>query len=174
MFSGLDDVKKTLKDFKITNSYDNSQVFTLNNADGDGTEDSPYTWTLEGVPVGTSVEFTESGYTAEGYNVEVKINKTAVEGDPTAKATVAEGDPVTVAFTNTYEQKLGNVEVTKVFSGVKGLPDRFQITNTYNGDVFTLKNASGTGTADDPYRWTSSDWWRNLPQTSQKIIRNNK
>ena len=42
-------------------------------------------------------------------------------------------------FTNTYEHKLGNVEVTKVFSGVKGLPDRFQITNTYNGDVFTLK-----------------------------------
>ena len=37
---------------------------------------------------------------------------------------------------------------------MKGLPDRFQITNTYNGDVFTLKNASGTGTADDPYRWT--------------------
>lgn len=67
---------------------------------------------------------------------------------------------------NTYEHKLGNVEVTKVFSGVKGLPDRFQITNTYNGDVFTLKNASGTGTADDPYRWTIE----NVPDKTEIIF----
>ena len=92
MFSGLGDVKKTLKDFRITNTYDTSKEFTLDNAAGDGTEESPYTWTLEGVPVGTSVQFTEIGYTAKGYNVEVKINKTAVEGEPTAEATVADGD----------------------------------------------------------------------------------
>ena len=163
VFSGLGDVKKTLKDFKITNTYDTSKEFTLDNAAGDGTEESPYTWTLEGVPVGTSVEFTEIGYTAKGYNVEVKINKTAVEGEPTAEATVADGDPTTVAFTNTYEQKLGNVEVTKVFSGVKGLPDGFQITNDYNEDVFTLENASGEGTAENPYKWTI----KNVPDETE-------
>ena len=53
-----------------------------------------------------------------------------------------------------------------MFSGVKGLPDRFQITNTYNGDVFTLKNASGTGTADDPYRWTIE----NVPDKTEIIF----
>ena len=163
VFSGLGDVKKTLKDFKITNTYDTSKEFTLDNAAGDGTEESPYTWTLEGVPVGTTVEFTEIGYTAKGYNVEVKINKTAVEGEPTAEATVADGDPTTVAFTNTYEQKLGNVEVTKVFSGVKGLPDGFQITNDYNEDVFTLENASGEGTAENPYKWTI----KNVPDETE-------
>ena len=163
VFSGLGDVKKTLKDFRITNTYDTSKEFTLDNAAGDGTEESPYTWTLEGVPVGTSVEFTEIGYTAKGYNVEVKINKTAVEGEPTAEATVADGDPTTVAFTNTYEQKLGNVEVTKVFSGVKGLPDGFQITNDYNEDVFTLENASGEGTAENPYKWTI----KNVPDETE-------
>ena len=162
-FSGLGDVKKTLKDFKITNTYDTSKEFTLDNAAGDGTEESPYTWTLEGVPVGTTVEFTEIGYTAKGYNVEVKINKTAVEGEPTAEATVADGDPTTVAFTNTYEQKLGNVEVTKVFSGVKELPDGFQITNDYNEDVFTLENASGEGTAENPYKWTI----KNVPDETE-------
>ena len=49
---------------------------------------------------------------------------------------------------------------------MKGLPDRFQITNTYNGDVFTLKNASGTGTADDPYRWTIE----NVPDKTEIIF----
>lgn len=49
---------------------------------------------------------------------------------------------------------------------MKGLPDRFQITNTYNGDVFTLKNASGTGTADDPYRWTI----KNVPDKTEIIF----
>ena len=45
-----------LKDFQITNTYDTSKEFTVDNAAGDGTAREPYTWTLENVPVGTEVE----------------------------------------------------------------------------------------------------------------------
>ena len=148
-FSGLE---KLPKDFQITNSF-NEEVFKVKDASGTGTAEDPYKWTIENVPVGTPVTFTESGYDAEGYNL--TINGTAsAEADKTVTATAEEGKTVSAGFTNEYSQKVGSVQVTKAFSGLEKLPKDFQITNSFNKEVFTVDNASGKGTADDPYTWT--------------------
>ena len=64
-----------------------------------------------------------------------------------------------VEVTNTYENEMGAVKVTKSFSGVDSLPTGFQISNSYNDTVFTVgsENMTGTGTADDPYVWILDD-----------------
>ena len=60
-----------------------------------------------------------------------------------------------VEVTNTYENVMGAVKVTKSFSGVDNLPTGFQIANSYNDTVFKVNSESmtGSGTADDPYVW---------------------
>ena len=60
-----------------------------------------------------------------------------------------------VEVTNTYENEMGAVKVTKSFSGVDSLPTEFQISNNYNDTVFTVSSTgmTGTGTAADPYVW---------------------
>ena len=56
------------------------------------------------------------------------------------------------------KEKNGSIQVKKSFSGVNALPEGFQITNSYNEDVvFTVDNASGSGTEADPYVWTIPD-----------------
>jgi len=94
--------------FKITNSYDD-QEFTISNATGT----NPYTWTLSGVEGGTTVTFTESGATVNGYNLNVTSNGTVIEG-ATVSATVIAGDIVTAPIVNTYEQKTIDVTLKKV------------------------------------------------------------
>ena len=50
------------------------------------------------------------------------------------------------------------LQVTKAFSGVEGLPEGFQIKNSFNDTVFTVGNkTSGTGKANDPYTWVIED-----------------
>ena len=60
------------------------------------------------------------------------------------------------AGTITNTEKVGKVEVTKVFDGITAseIPGGFEITNDYNDDKFTKANASsGAGTSASPYKW---------------------
>ena len=63
-----------------------------------------YTWTIEGLPIGTEVSFTESGYSVGGYTWAGTVKgptDTAAKAGTSGKAKVtSEGE--TVAFTNTY------------------------------------------------------------------------
>lgn len=63
----------------------------------------PYTWTINGLPIGTEVTFTESGYGIAGYNVTstVAVNGGENTNGVTGKTSAAT-EPGTVAFENTY------------------------------------------------------------------------
>lgn len=101
-------------------------------------------------PTATTVAFKDK----EGND----IKDTAAEGvNQTTASLNATGQKVEV--TNTYENEMGAVKVTKSFSGVDSLPTGFQISNSYNDTVFTVgsENMTGTGTADDPYVWILDD-----------------
>ena len=124
-FSGVDALPA---DFRITNSYD-EQVFTVANATGT----NPYTWTLSGIADGTTVTFTESGTTVNGYDLEVSANGTVVSGF-TVSASVVAGETVTAALVNTYSPKTVSVTLKKV--------DKDDVNNTnpdlLKGAAFTL------------------------------------
>ncbi|MBR3646072.1 MAG: hypothetical protein IKN54_06600, partial [Lachnospiraceae bacterium] len=142
--------------FKITNDY-NTDEFTVSNAtSGSGTTADPYKWVIENVPVGTKVKFTESGYAKDGYTVTINSKEATAANAEIESAEVNETSAVTVEYVNAYTQKVGNVEVTKVFDGISGtdIPATFKITNDYNTDEFTVTNAtSGSGTSASPYKW---------------------
>ena len=61
---------------------------------------------------------------------------------------------ITNTTTGTPTPKTGDITVTKSFVGVSAdeIPDGFKITNDYDGQEFTLANATGT----NPYTWTLS------------------
>ncbi len=78
-------------------------VTVTEDAAGTGTDQAPFLWTISGLPLGTAVTFTESGYGISGYNtlttvVDADGTRT---GDASGTATAA-AVPGTVAFTNAY------------------------------------------------------------------------
>lgn len=155
------DIKDRLSFTVKNNTTKEENTYTLNNfAEDNGV------WKLELDTVAGGYTVTETVTDVTGVvlrSVSYTIDGGAAVAGQVATVDVKKNQTTTVAFTNTYEQKLGNVEVTKVFSGVKGLPDGFQITNDYNEDVFTLENASGEGTAENPYKWTI----KNVPDETE-------
>ena len=161
-FSGLE---KLPEGFQITNNY-NKDVFTVKNAEGKGTAEDPYKWTIKNVPEKTEITFTESGYEVSGYEVTINQKATTDAEAGIVKATVVDKETVGAEFTNEYRRKLGNVRVTKVFSGIGELPESFQITNNINNTVFNVENASGKGTAEEPYTWTLE----NVPDKTEVIF----
>ena len=162
VFSGLENLPEG---FQITNNY-NKDVFTVKNAEGKGTAEDPYKWTIKNVPEKTEITFTESGYEVSGYEVTINQKATTDAEAGIVKATVVDKETVGAEFTNEYRRKLGNVRVTKVFSGIGELPESFQITNNINNTVFNVENASGKGTAEEPYTWTLE----NVPDKTEVIF----
>ena len=145
--------------FNITNNY-NASVFTYANADNAGSADgitTPYEWTINNIPVHTTVEFTENNANVTNYTLTAVANPADYTCAAIVKDTVS-----TVTINNTYVLDTGSVKVTKLFSGLttSQLPNTFQITNDYNASVFTFANADNAGTADGvtiPYEWTILD-----------------
>lgn len=131
-FSGMDALPE---DFKINYSWSygaKSGHGTLKVADstGNGSAESPYTWTVSGVPIGAEVTFTESGYTVDGYIVTVTGSGTA-EDKTTATATAQE-TPKTVCFVNKYEKS--SFDASTTISGRKEIKGR----NMTDQDVFSF------------------------------------
>ena len=77
--------------FQITNDY-NEDVFTLENASGEGTAENPYKWTIKNVPDETEITFTESGYDVTGYDVTINGQATTDAEAGTVKVTIAENE----------------------------------------------------------------------------------
>lgn len=150
LFDGITEIPVT---FSISNDYD-STVFTLSNADNAGTADGltvPYEWTIDNIPEGTVVTFTEAGYDVAGYLLKA-ISPTTKTSNP-----VAHNTTITLGFINSYERKTGTVKVTKTFDGIMDIPDNFGISNDYNSAVFTPLNSDNAEEADGavvPYEWT--------------------
>ena len=73
---------------------------------GTGAQNAPHIWTIDGLPIGTEVTFTESGYTVNGYNCAVTVNGTANaenSGNATVSGAASLPETAKVAFVNTYE-----------------------------------------------------------------------
>ena len=129
-FSGIDELPG---DFTITNDFDTTASFTVaNRTSGDGTAESPYTWTVQNVPVGTEVTFTESGFIDANYSVKVNDADNS-SGTAAVSVTVAEGETQAnnAAFKNVYSRKSGSLTISK-----------------------TVVDASGTTAADKKYNFT--------------------
>ncbi|MBQ3278878.1 MAG: Cna B-type domain-containing protein [Clostridia bacterium] len=71
---------------------------------GDGTEGSPYIWTISGLPIGTEVKFVETGYDGvAGYIWSGTVNGEVPEnGIMEGTATVSDIETAKVAFVNIY------------------------------------------------------------------------
>ena len=94
-------IKLTTKD-SSSNIY-NGITITKEETPKSENSNASYTWTIEGLPVGTEVTFTEYGYSADGYNWTSTVSVNGGEAESrlsgTAKVTAA-GENVT--FMNTY------------------------------------------------------------------------
>ena len=99
--------------FQITNSYNEDVVFTVDNASGSGTEADPYVWTIPDIPDGTTVSFTESGATVNGYSLTVTSSGIVV-ADLTVSATAEAGKTVEASLVNTYVPITTDVTIKKV------------------------------------------------------------
>jgi LPXTG-motif cell wall-anchored protein len=96
-------------DFKITAAWndvtlemtaDSGNGYTFS---GTGTEADPYTWTIDNLPIGTNVTFTESGYGIAGYNWSGTVSVNGAEAAIGVEGTVTVStETQTVAFVNSY------------------------------------------------------------------------
>ncbi len=144
--------------FKITATYgSNSTEFTVNSTGmtGTGASDNPYTWTLEGVPVGTEITFTESGHDTDAhYSVSTTAGgANATSGTLTASETA---DDNAFAFVNTYTQLTVDLNIAKLVTGnMADTSKAFAFTAVLSGtdpvvfgagDGYTLSNENKTAT----------------------------
>ena len=121
VFKGLPEGTSFPSDFKITAEWEgqeeqenieltidavpNVEGLTINKV-GSGTEDEPYLWTIDGLPTGTEVTFTEEGYGVAGYNWTGTVNGEQGTSGKAAVAKVEENeelpDTAKVNFVNAY------------------------------------------------------------------------
>ena len=95
--------------FKIIATW-NDQTLELTAANGDGytfsgsgTEESPYTWTIDGLPIGASIAFAETDYGIPGYNWSGTVSVNGAEATNAVEGTVTVSTEIqTVDFENTY------------------------------------------------------------------------
>jgi len=173
-YSGEVTLNSFIVDGKITIGVGNSDYEKLSNISLSGATFSQGDWTLTDFTRTITLPTTAGAWSttikdliqedAEGnlyryYITEDSCTPTATAsfkddlGKDIAHAISTNGQKVEV--TNTYENVMGAVKVTKSFSGVDNLPTGFQIANDYNETVFTVGSTgmTGTGTAADPYVW---------------------
>nr|MCR5297341.1 DUF5979 domain-containing protein [Clostridiales bacterium] len=115
-------------------------------ASGSGTENDPYLWTIEDLPLDTVVTFTESGMTVDGYAVTTSFNGTAGETGGTAAAAVKDGQGQypAGALVNTYTRETGKMKIAKTAT-VNGSEQKAKDTRLIDGTyVFTV---TGSGLA---------------------------
>ncbi|MDD6457496.1 MAG: FctA domain-containing protein, partial [Lactimicrobium massiliense] len=118
--------------------------------DGTPSEDGlTYTWT-DSAAYGSTLTFTESNANVTGYSLTASNNGTA-------SLTIASSGN-RAEITNTYTPKDYTVTVTKVFEGLDSDADlsNFEMQANVNSVVTAKKilDASGDGTASNPYTWT--------------------
>lgn len=157
-FSGID----ALPDgFKITNNYDSKTSFTTKSAEsGDGSEASPYTWTMK-VPYHTNLTFTETGYQDADYSVTTDVAKDGADGSVTAVSgtiVVPANDDAAVAFNNVYSHT--SYEVTKDWEGEGSYLDDF-IPDELKIELYADGTKVKETTLNEANNWTYE--WETLP-----------
>ena len=143
--------------FKITATWQNGtktekKELTTANVDKDTSNQpitSPYTWTINDLPIGTEVTFIESGMTVDGYSVSSTFTKTVNSGVNTTTATAgrlsaAETAP-TGAFVNTYIRDTGSLRLKKTVT-VNGVTPSEEDFALVKGTYTILLNPKGTQT----------------------------
>ena len=145
-FSGLSEAQiDALEDFQITVKDETGEVkatLTAEDAKKTGTQ---YQWTVDGLTPGTYT-VTESGYTVDGYEVEVKSKETVLSGGSTTAAVTADG--AEAELTNTYEKTqsaVAHLQITKALRG-DGAPATVPSIFTFTVAAVT-KDAPMPGTA---------------------------
>ncbi|MDO4842868.1 MAG: Cna B-type domain-containing protein, partial [Phoenicibacter congonensis] len=163
LFSGLDSLPDG---FQITNSY-NDTVFTAKNAEkGTGKTGDPYEWTIENVPVGTEITFTESGYTKDGYSVTINGKAVTEENADKVAATSKESEIKTAAFTNVYRSEETSTSITKIWDDDNNRDNKrpasidVKLTAKVGGSEIT--GLSKTATLKAANGWKAS--WSDLPK----------
>ena len=163
-FSGLSSLPEG---FQITNSY-NDDVFTVEKATGKGTSEDPYVWTIENVPVGTEVTFTESGYAQNGYSVTINGKAVTEEGANTAKAVSTENETKTAGFVNAYISDPTSLLLTKSWADDNNRDNKRPSSITVNLFADGTKVASQKITAANGWKYEFKD----LPKYSNgKVIK---
>ena len=92
----------------LTTAGDQPENVTLT---GSGTSEDPFEWTINNLPLHAEVTFTETGYDVNGYDVTVTGSATSAE--KTVATAVADENPGTASFVNTYTPL--TFEVTKIW-----------------------------------------------------------
>lgn len=121
---------------------------------GEGTEEKPYIWTIKDLPIGTTVIFTESGITVDGYTLEV-TGATLATGNGTTTATTeaktAAINPPIAEIVNTYTRDIGSLTLIKQVK-VNTSNATTSITNTSLIDGTYTFSLVGSGLADGQSR----------------------
>lgn len=167
---------------KYTDATGQAQTKELTTSDQDVSIPYSKNWTITGIPVGTDLTLTESGYDITNYEVtpSAKHNDEDAEiEDGKTVYNVTSGGAQNVTITNTYKRKEANITVTKKFVGLESDPkeDRtlkfFKITysgnesGTSGGGELTLNNGTpGTPSTEETtgektftYTWTIEKKW---------------
>lgn len=128
-FAGLPE-DKIPSDFKITATYmvkgeETTMELTAETEGvaGNGTTE-PFTWTIDNLPIGTVVTFTESGYDVPGYTV--VTSPAADDNNVVSTTATAAQQPETASFVNTYTQEVEvSLDIVKIEDGnsAKRLPN---------------------------------------------------
>lgn len=133
--------------FKITAAYTvGTETKTIDltkiTAIGEGTTESPFTWTIDKLPIDTEVTFTESGMTVNGYSYTTTFNgKAASDHKGTTKAAKTAPDG---AFINTYTRDRGTLVIKKIAAVPDGIPIPQSYTFTVKGEDGLFYGTNGT------------------------------
>ena len=98
-FSGVDalpanfTITAVWKDGEDNSGNNQSKTLTPSNAQSGDGKNTPYVWTINEIPLGNNVTFTETHYTVDGLNVTAKVNAVAYSGAGDPNGTAIAGNP---------------------------------------------------------------------------------
>jgi len=159
------DSTSDLSDSDLTSNQKSGIVFTVSDWNNNVVDTFTYAdiesngyKQIDNLPVGnySVVETIASGKAVANYTLTTTYNPST--GTVAVSRTNTSSNPAEVYVTNHYEMDVGTVKVTKLFENIESLPETFQITNNYNGAVFTLNNADNTADGiTTPFEWSITD-----------------
>ena len=123
---GTLEVTKTVSGLTLTEGQKKALTFTVNGPNGYSSSRTydqfvNESWKLENLPLG-KYTVTEAHADIKGYSRATTYNVNGTEATK-AELSVAEGQPVSIAITNTYTRETGSLQLKKTFAGEKNGKD---------------------------------------------------
>ena len=124
--TGTLEVTKTVSGLTLTEGQKKALTFTVNGPNGYSSSRTydqfvNGSWKLENLPLG-KYTVTEAHADIKGYSRATTYNVNGTEATK-AELSVAEGQPVSIAITNTYTRETGSLQLKKTFAGEKNGKD---------------------------------------------------